>query len=719
MLFVQIMICCVFLELSLSSQILYYFYILFNVKCNSMVRDVLNYLQMVNTRRTCCFLLLALGVLLQAKITIANTSLQQVLSPEEPPYELWSEFLNEQMQEYILSEKIPNASIALVSVDDIHLLQGYGYANMENEVVLDPDTHLFRTGSVSKIFTWTAVMQLYEKGLLHPDVDIRQYLDFELKNKIAYKSQKEDKDTYWVPFDRISSVEADDFEGENPITLYHLMSHTAGFEDVMEGLFCFSPQPGLRDYLMNHNPYRIYPPGKIMAYSNYGTALAGYIVELISGMNFEDYVKENIFDPLGMYKSSFEQPLPIILKEDMVSAYRWVDGEYLLGNFEFMPSPAGGLSTTAADMALFMQASLNQGKNTLGEILQPISLEKMHSTLFRYHPLVDGMTHGLMEASINGQRIIQHGGSSSVFDAGFYLLPDVNTGIFIVYSGGNYLGHLNIIQNFMDEFFVTDNDGEENLTPLYAADMSDLEGEYHQSRTIKSGKDKILNLLMGSLNLGVDDELINFNLYGKDYSFKEIIPGIFKTTRINDGYPFGPVDYLLIDRSPDDRMMLIINGPMIYIKARWYETASFALLVFATAMVLAIGSLLFFLIRGLYRLIKQLGLKGSSSTKRRNRILIAHSLSLMGFVMVISVGNSPHPVHLIPESFFTPSPVLDFLSTGLALLITALGFILLWLALIAWRRKELSLPARLYYSLYAITALGTGWLFSFYNFTQL
>ena len=214
------------------------------------------------------------------------------LTIDEMRHQEMADFLNQKMLDYTGRNNIPNALVAMVTADSMYLLRGYGYADQDNRVPIDPNHHLFRIGSVSKIFTWTAILQFYEQGLVDLDADISEYLDIDLNHKILFK------------------------DGDPaPISLRHLLTHTAGYEDVLEDLFSFSPQPSLKEQLLRRVPARIYPAGQVMAYSNWGTSLAGYIVENISGMRFEDYIKQHIFIPLGMNGSSIEQPLDTAIRK--------------------------------------------------------------------------------------------------------------------------------------------------------------------------------------------------------------------------------------------------------------------------------------------------------------------------------------------------------------------------------------------------------------------
>ncbi|MBL8055218.1 MAG: serine hydrolase, partial [Anaerolineales bacterium] len=234
---------------------------------------------------------------------------------------------------------VPGAVVVVVRAGAVLSAKGYGYADVEARTPVDPARTLFRPGSVSKLFTWTAVMQLVEQGRLDLDADVNAYLDFAIPATYA-----------------------------EPITLKHLLTHTAGFEDKGDGLFKLKPDeiPTLDAYLKANLPARVFPPGQIGAYSNYGTALAGYIVERVSGQPFAEYVEQHIFAPLGMAQATFRQPLPATLAPDMAGGYNYVDGGYVRGGFEYVTGyPAGALSAAGLDLAKFMIAHLQDGQ--LGE----------------------------------------------------------------------------------------------------------------------------------------------------------------------------------------------------------------------------------------------------------------------------------------------------------------------------------------------------------------
>lgn len=325
---------------------------------------------------------------------------------------------------------IAGATISVVKDGKLLFAKGYGYADVQKKQPVSPQDTLFRPGSISKLFTWTAVMQLFEQGKLDLDRDVNEYLDFKIPDAFG-----------------------------KPITLKNIMTHTPGFEEQIKDLFTVTPgTPNLGDYLKAHIPARIYPPGTVPAYSNYATALAGYIVQRVSGRPFEDYIEENIFKPLNMTHSTFKQPLPSNLASFMSSGYQ--RGSDPAQPFEIVnPFPAGSLSSSAADMAQFMMAHLQDGQLGDAHILKPETARLMHSRLFALDDAANAMCYGFYEESRNGRRIIGHGGDTVYFHSDLHLVLDQNVGFFVSYnSAGTSTGlgdspRTNLWEAFLDRYY--------------------------------------------------------------------------------------------------------------------------------------------------------------------------------------------------------------------------------------------------------------------------
>ena len=325
---------------------------------------------------------------------------------------------------------IAGATVSVVKDGKLLFAKGYGYADVQKKQPVSPQETLFRPGSISKLFTWTSVMQLFEQGKLDLDRDVNEYLDFKIPDAFG-----------------------------TPITLKNIMTHTPGFEEQVKDLFSTTPvSPNLGEYLKTHIPARIYPPGTVPAYSNYATALAGYIVERVSGRPFEDYVEENILKPLNMTHSTFKQPLPTGLAPSMSNGYR--RGSDQPGQFEIVNAfPAGSLSSSATDMAQFMIAHLQDGKLGEARILKPETVRLMHSRLFALDDAANAMCYGFYEETRNGQRIIGHGGDTIYFHSDLHLILDQKVGFFVSYNSAGKSGGLGdsprttLWEAFLDRYY--------------------------------------------------------------------------------------------------------------------------------------------------------------------------------------------------------------------------------------------------------------------------
>jgi len=357
----------------------------------------------------------------------------QAAVPAQPsgPHEMTAAdleaFLDGLVPQQIKHDDVAGVTISVVKDGKLLFAKGYGYADVKQKKPVSPQDTLFRPGSISKLFTWTAIMQLYEQGKLDLDRDVNTYLDFKIPDAFG-----------------------------KPITLKNIMTHTPGFEEQVKDLFRNDTSKlNLGEYLKNHIPARIYPPGTVPAYSNYATSVAGYIVERVSGRPFDEYVAENIFKPLNMTHSTFTQPLPSNLAPLMSNGYRL--GSDDPGLFEVVnPFPAGSLSSSATDMAQFMLAHLDDGQLSGARILKPETARLMHSRLFGLDDAANAMCYGFYEESRNGHRIIGHAGDTVFFHSDLHLVLDQKVGFFVSYNSagrGDSPGRLNLWYAFLDRYY--------------------------------------------------------------------------------------------------------------------------------------------------------------------------------------------------------------------------------------------------------------------------
>jgi CubicO group peptidase (beta-lactamase class C family) len=319
------------------------------------------------------------------------------------PQEL-EKFLDAIFTEQMEKQHIPGAAFVFVKDGRVFFSKGYGFANLERKVRVVPEQTIFRIGSISKVFTANAVVQLADRGRIDLQTDVNRYLK---KLKVAA--------TY-----------------PEPVRASHLLSHTAGFDEIRPGTQGPSAQSvlPLADFLRTRL-VRIRPPGETIAYSTYGITLAGLLVEEISGMSFESYLAKNIWRPLNMNRTNIT--VPAALMNDLALGYEYVNGTNQPQAYEwYHTTPASSINSTAIDMARFMIAHLQNGRLDSARIMSERAARDMHRQHATGHPRLPGFAYGFYEDDYKGLRIIEHGGNMAGFSSQMVLLPERNAGFFMV-----------------------------------------------------------------------------------------------------------------------------------------------------------------------------------------------------------------------------------------------------------------------------------------------
>jgi len=407
----------------------------------------------------------------------------------------------------IQRDDIAGTVVAVVKDGKVLFAKGYGWSDVKGRKPVTVDATLFRPGSISKTFTWTAVMQLYEQGKIDLNRDVNDYLDFRIPSRFG-----------------------------KPVTMKDLMTHTPGFEETIKDLFVAnaSEMTPLGQYLRTHEPREIFPPGTTPAYSNYGATLAGYIVQRVSGMPFDDYIEKNIFQPLGMQHSSFRQPLPGNLKPLMSQGYN--KASQPPKDFEFVQAwPAGSLSTTAEDMTRYMIAHLNNGEYNGARILRPETAQLMHSRLFGLVPSMNGMCYGFYEESRNGHRIIGHGGDTQWFHSDMHLMPDDHIGFFVSYNSlgkqPEFSERTALWQALLNRYFPYTPPTAQKMATA-AQDARSVAGTYWLSRRSQTNVAAVISALDQAKVSVNSDGTISLSaakdFAGNPKSFEEIAPMLFR-----------------------------------------------------------------------------------------------------------------------------------------------------------------------------------------------
>lgn len=400
--------------------------------CNRRLRQI--------HRLSVCLLLLVccLGWLVPAKV------MAQEHSPSLTDQESVAAFVDELMAEHMAENDVPGATIAIVHQGEVVLEKGYGYANLADEMPVD-ETTSFRLASVTKLFTAMAVMQLAEQGQLDLHTDVNQYLK-----------------TFQIPstFDE-------------PITLHHLLTHTSGLTDRSVGSGTTNPDQvlSLGEYVATYVPERAYPPGQLQMYSNYGIGLAGYVVEQITGMPYEEYVTQSILQPLEMEDSSFT------FTADTATGYSGRFWTRPVTPLVLSAAPSGALYASAADIGRFMLAHLQSGMVDSVRLLEPETLQQMHSQQFTHHPALHGTAYGFAERIRDDRRVIWHNGALAGYRSMLYLLPDADFGIFVA-NNNDYELSREVADAVLDEFFPVVDDSQELSTPIEMNDISRFAGQY-------------------------------------------------------------------------------------------------------------------------------------------------------------------------------------------------------------------------------------------------
>ncbi|MBD3413686.1 MAG: serine hydrolase [Candidatus Aminicenantes bacterium] len=458
-------------------------------------------------------------------------------------------FVDGIMAVHIADRHIAGASFAAVQNGKTLLAKGYGMGDVAKNRPVESDKTLFRPGSISKLFTWTAVMQLYEQGKIDLNTDVNQYLKgFQIPETFP-----------------------------EPITMAHLLSHTPGFEEKSVGMGARKPEDliSLEEFLQENIPQRVRPPGQITSYSNYGSSLAGYIVECISGLSFEEYIENNIFEPLGMEHSTFRQPLPEHLAEDMSVGYKYENGVLKAEEFELLNgmAPAGALSTTGEDISKFMIAHLQKGQFNDAEILREETAQLMHTTLFTHDPRLNGNAHGFWEWDYNSLHTIGHGGDTLLFHSYLVLVPEHDLGIYVSYNsvGGSGASRVQLIESILDRYFPL----PKEQTPKTASDkegkdLTKLTGIYRSTRVNHSSIEKIARLFTTIEVNATDDQRRLISSGSNQSQWTQIDPLLFQKVRSQEKILFrnnneGQITHLFLGDTPY----------FAFIKLKWHETPLF------------------------------------------------------------------------------------------------------------------------------------------------
>lgn len=355
----------------------------------------------------------------------ANSPTKMSNGPIDPKE--FEQFLDSFFAEQMQKEHIPGAAFAFVKDNKVFFKKGYGFANLERRQRVSPDSTIFRIGSISKVFTAEAVIQLADQGKVSLTADVNRYLK-RVKVPATFTQQ---------------------------VTAAHLISHTAGFDEIRPGTQAPDKESvlPLADFLRGRL-VRLWQPGQIPMYSTYGITLAGLLVEDVSGMAFEDYLAKNIWHPLAMSRTCIS--VPPALADDTAVGYEFVkdSGTHQPQKWEwYHTTPASSINSTAADMATWIIAHLQNGRYGDVRILSEQAAREMHRTHATGHPKIHGLAYGFDEDMYGDIRMLEHSGNMAGFSSLVILIPGQNAGFFVVNHGENSQLRDNLKWALMERYY--------------------------------------------------------------------------------------------------------------------------------------------------------------------------------------------------------------------------------------------------------------------------
>ncbi len=602
-------------------------------------------------------------------------------------------FFNNLMPELMEKHHVPGSSVSLVKDGKLIFARGYGYANLDTKKPVNADETLFRIASISKLFTWTAVMQQVEEGKIDLDADVNKYLQ---KLKIP-----------------------DSFPGR-PVTMRHLITHTAGFDDHIEPRL-YSKDPSdiepLWVFLKRTWPPRVRPPGEIAVYSNYGTCLAALIVEEVSGITFEEYMEKRITRPLGMNRTTIVQPLPNRLASDMSVGYVYGKNGYVPQEFELIRlPPAGSVSTTASDMAKFMIAQLQLGQYENKRILREATAREMQSPQFSPAPGVSFICLGIYETPLHGLRLIGHAGDTVFFHSNLFIIPKEQVGLFVTCNspGGSSLRN-DLRAAFLDRYYPAS--AEEAPKPSRKETLRripTLEGIYESMIYNTSTIEKYFFPLI-QINMKATPNGTLVASFGKSASeMKEVKPYTFRPIR---GVRAFHGDQVFV-RNPKGQIThyYLANAPfMPFKRIPFYATTRFTDMVKIICVTVFL-SVFIWPVRTLIGRRQNLKGRNIPVLKRSARWIASFAAILMlSFILLLSMMiNQTDLIERFFTSISVPPPLIRLLV--MPVIAAVLTLFAIPLTVLAWLKKYWTIPDRIHYTIVTAALVAFIWWLNFYNF---
>jgi CubicO group peptidase (beta-lactamase class C family) len=579
-------------------------------------------------------------------------------------------FFDGAMKVGMAEHHVTGAVVAIVKDGRTLFAKGYGSSDLTSAAPIDPATSLFRIGSTTKTLTWTAVMQLVEAGKLDLDQDVNTYL----------KGMKI-PDTY-----------------AKPVTLRSIMTHTAGFEEGFLGYLLQSDpkaQLPIAQAMRQHRPRRVRPAGEMSSYSNYGAALAGLIVEQVSGLSYDDYIEQKIFAPLQMRYATLREPVPERLRRDLTTGYKFQNGGEVAQPYEIIGGfrPAGSAAVSAIDMTHFMLAHLQEGRYEDRQLLSPETTRLMHATAFAPDSRFPGMALGFYHQDVNGNDAIGHGGDTTLYHTDMLLLPKQNVGIFLSFITEDSRVREKVEEAFFTRYFPPLATRPARIPDAQARILANTySGSYQWTRRNHSHIEKLFSLFQdlnvtplpnGNLVVtGLGADPTQFEPVGNDL-YREVVDGELQMSfRTDSAGNSTHMFFSSLPFMPTERTPWYAQGPT------WYRLLGAVFLIFLATLASTYYR---------WREIRAMDIA------QRRAIRAAATVAGWAWVTTLSLGGVLVATGF--DSLFEHIPM----SLSIAL-VTPLVFVALsvWLVVVTvqvWRGRFWSVPRRIGYSLTTLASI--------------
>ncbi|GIO23242.1 serine hydrolase [Oceanobacillus sp. J11TS1] len=600
--------------------------------------------------------ILLLGLCLPRTLSAAEDT-----TPSGIPIEELEEFVDDYAEEYI-GNTVAGAAIIAIKDNEIVLSKGYGYADVENQIRMDPETTVLEWGSITKLFVWVSAMQLAEQGELDLEEDIRTYLPDDFLTKLHF---------------------------DEPITMLNLMHHNAGFEEYIFDLSFDSPEhlEPLEESLKLAEPEQVYKPGEVVAYSNYSTSLAAYIMEGITGQPFYAYVDEHIFEELGMSYSTMHLPVEDDQEIMLNKGKGYLTGE----NGDFTESqpfyisvyPSGGINGTAIDLAKFAQALMPPESEETSLFQENGTLSELLSTSYSPEEGVPGLAHGFWEYD-GAYRGLTHAGNTVAYSSNMQIVPEDNFAIIVL---TNQAAETDLSYGLIDELVGRgDQTVQENLPST-----SEVEGSYLTARRTYNGFMNLYAYLAPLDVQSINDNEIELGLAGFKATYVQTSPYVYKLKSGNDIFIPNNVMYFHVNDGEAEQISTVYADYVAMDKSKPFLFISLGLFIWFMVYFL-ISPFVLMVLAFLRKRRKQ----RATAVTKWNWVMTLSGTALAVNLAVLAVRMLSNPMRASSEL------LIHFIGNYVFTIISLISIVMV---IIVWKKARLSKWKKVGYLLTCISSI--------------